>query len=481
MTENNKNNGQLEDFFDDSPTDELPTLAHPGQPPEDDDTVNSLGIDCDCPTSTGIAVLEPGETADDTDTEEHQAVLTRYEAEILELRSGYEEIETTLEHRDETLRQLRAEIAQRNAAYEELECELQAIAAERASAESAAAELRQSLEQRDVDMEQVSAGAENAVRELADSRAELNELQAQINQVRTAADEHRNDAANVEQRAEELARLNAEQRAELATLTAYIDGRKADWESLHNELRLHRETITGLELSLDAAAESLTRKEEEKQALVAKIAHLEHRFTALDEHRASADREIAASRARLDKVHMEFEEQLAALQALLEQKDQTIDHLQRNLQNQLSALRTVWDRTESLGANEPSIRTPDAPPTYRIVTDEQQADRSVTCLMVATNEDRVMKYPLYKKVITIGRSHHSDIQIRTEYVSREHARILTDDLGTFIEDLGSRNGIRVNAMQVEKRRLKHGDRVNIGEVHFKFIDLRDRESGEGNA
>jgi serine/threonine-protein kinase len=58
------------------------------------------------------------------------------------------------------------------------------------------------------------------------------------------------------------------------------------------------------------------------------------------------------------------------------------------------------------------------------------------------------------------------------YVSRQHARILADAGGYFVEDLGSANGTFLNDRRLPggvPTRLRNGDRVRIGKVQCNFI------------
>jgi len=55
-------------------------------------------------------------------------------------------------------------------------------------------------------------------------------------------------------------------------------------------------------------------------------------------------------------------------------------------------------------------------------------------------------------------------------VSREHARLTVSGGATLIEDLGSRNGVFVNSVRVDRRRLQQGDIVTIGETQFRFVE-----------
>jgi two-component system response regulator AtoC len=67
--------------------------------------------------------------------------------------------------------------------------------------------------------------------------------------------------------------------------------------------------------------------------------------------------------------------------------------------------------------------------------------------------------------VTFGRSRGATINLDHEKVSRMHAKVRrTGDL-IEVEDLGSRNGTRVNGEKVEgKHRLAHGDEISVGPI-----------------
>jgi FHA domain len=69
----------------------------------------------------------------------------------------------------------------------------------------------------------------------------------------------------------------------------------------------------------------------------------------------------------------------------------------------------------------------------------------------------------------IGRSLDCHLTLEDPLVSRRHARILVDESGARIEDMGSRNGVRVNGAVIhEPVALRNGDRVRIGTQDFVF-------------
>ncbi|MCC6334709.1 MAG: FHA domain-containing protein [Myxococcales bacterium] len=69
-----------------------------------------------------------------------------------------------------------------------------------------------------------------------------------------------------------------------------------------------------------------------------------------------------------------------------------------------------------------------------------------------------------------GRDETADIVLNDDLVSRRHAKVRRDWSGTHVEDLESRNGIKVNKKRAKKQTLKDRDEVEIGGVRLLYID-----------
>jgi len=98
--------------------------------------------------------------------------------------------------------------------------------------------------------------------------------------------------------------------------------------------------------------------------------------------------------------------------------------------------------------------------------------------LIITHQGTVIKeYELSKEKIKVGRKPSNDIVLDDPTVSGEHAVFLHMQ-NTYIEDMNSTNGIKLNGKKVSKRQLNHGDIVLIGQHEFKFIDdaVQDFES-----
>ena len=105
----------------------------------------------------------------------------------------------------------------------------------------------------------------------------------------------------------------------------------------------------------------------------------------------------------------------------------------------------------------------------------------VNRLLVIMDGAGNLKRPLDSSIMTIGRDPRNDVQIRSRYISRYHARIINDSDGSVIEDLDSRNGVRVNSEKVRRQQLRSGDLIDLGKIQMKFIDLMEGTAGEGSA
>jgi len=65
--------------------------------------------------------------------------------------------------------------------------------------------------------------------------------------------------------------------------------------------------------------------------------------------------------------------------------------------------------------------------------------------------------PLLRKTLLVGRSETCDVVLRFSNVSAQHCRLNLDEGYWLVNDMGSRNGTRVNGVRIEKKRLLPGD------------------------
>ena len=90
--------------------------------------------------------------------------------------------------------------------------------------------------------------------------------------------------------------------------------------------------------------------------------------------------------------------------------------------------------------------------------------------LIITHQGTIIKeYDLSKENVTVGRKPSNDIVLDDPTVSGLHAAFLHMQ-NTYVEDMNSTNGIKLNGKTVNKRQLNHGDIIQIGQHEFKFID-----------
>lgn len=72
--------------------------------------------------------------------------------------------------------------------------------------------------------------------------------------------------------------------------------------------------------------------------------------------------------------------------------------------------------------------------------------------------------------VVIGRAPDADFRIMSADLSRRHARLTRTRRGFECRDLGSRNGVYVNAVEVESAILRDGDCIQLGNVVLLYLE-----------
>jgi len=105
----------------------------------------------------------------------------------------------------------------------------------------------------------------------------------------------------------------------------------------------------------------------------------------------------------------------------------------------------------------------------------ETAASEVTRIEIRSDGEIVEELTFRPGRIIVGRSPDNEIFIKSKFVSRHHAQIVSDDDGCVIEDLNSTNGVFLGERQVKKYRLRDGDVVSLGVHELVYHDLRQAE------
>jgi len=107
-------------------------------------------------------------------------------------------------------------------------------------------------------------------------------------------------------------------------------------------------------------------------------------------------------------------------------------------------------------------------------------DSYVTRIEIRTDDELVdvLNFPLGR--VIVGRSPDNEVYIKSKFVSRHHAQLVSDENGCVVEDLNSTNGVFLGEKQVKKYRLREGDKISLGVHELTYHDLRQKSESDSS-
>jgi pSer/pThr/pTyr-binding forkhead associated (FHA) protein len=91
-------------------------------------------------------------------------------------------------------------------------------------------------------------------------------------------------------------------------------------------------------------------------------------------------------------------------------------------------------------------------------------------LVLSGGPDAGQVFALNKAILTIGRSSECDVIIPDASISRQHTQIIRQELGWYVQDLGSLNGTAINGQRLSApQRLEDGDTLTIGDMPLLYF------------
>lgn len=76
--------------------------------------------------------------------------------------------------------------------------------------------------------------------------------------------------------------------------------------------------------------------------------------------------------------------------------------------------------------------------------------------------------PLLKKSLLVGRRESCDVVLRFSNVSAHHCQLTLSGGYWYVRDLQSRNGVKVNGVRVNEKRLDPGDKLSIARHNYEI-------------
>lgn len=102
-------------------------------------------------------------------------------------------------------------------------------------------------------------------------------------------------------------------------------------------------------------------------------------------------------------------------------------------------------------------------------------------LLVYLDGELVGEQQLDHERIMIGRKPNNDLQLAHNAVSGSHAMVITIRNDSFLEDLNSTNGTKVNGKSIKKCLLRDGDEIKVAKHVLKYVfeplELKPEDDG----
>ena len=272
-----------------------------------------------------------------------------------------------------------------------------------------------------------------------------------------------------------LAKSVDEANRQIDTLTLALHEAKKSYDDVSDRLATsrskHEEELRILRFELTEAAETVAQQELINEQLASDLvdtrgfkSQLEHMLTASEQHSQSRIDQLEAELERLSKVNASFEAELSA-------KNEAITELLEEVSGKVR-------QDDSIRELEAAIEELDERMSQRLqevplpVSDKDRMSR----VLIGKVGEQELRFPLFKKRLTIGRTQQNDIQLQAPHISRRHAVIMTEGEVTRVIDWGSKNGVYVNSHRVTEHFLTSGDVVAIGDARFRYEERPKRDS-----
>jgi len=270
-----------------------------------------------------------------------------------------------------------------------------------------------------------------------------------------------------------LTRALDEANSQIDTLTTAVHEAKRSHSDLSRQLdssrKKHEEEIRILRFELTEAAETVAQHELINEQLVSDLVdtrgfklELERMLTSSERSNQSRVAELEREVERLREANDSYERELGA-------KNEAISDLLEQLSGKVR-------QDDSISELEAAINELDDRMSERLEEVRFPDKDRISRVLIGVIDNQELRFPLFKKRLTIGRTQQNDIQLQAPHISRRHAVIMTEGDITRVIDWGSKNGVYVNSARVTEHFLSSGDIVTIGDANFRYEERPKRDA-----
>ena len=380
----------------------------------------------------------------ETEINAREAQTDQLNSELSASREALVRKENLLKKRDRKIKSLKTEIQQRDDNYRQL-----AVRAEELQVSTAAPEPVDELQQ---------GGLQQRLDRTEDYADSLRQQSQDLIESGACAER---EIEGLVQRLDDALQKNMQ----LSDGLTFSEATNEKLQSILNDIqRLHDDEIRLLRFDLGAAQDTVVESDELNNQLTADLVDARSVKDELDRTLGDIEERSSGRIGKLQKEVSKLHQTVDSYEQKLSTKSEAISVL-------LAELAKKSEQIDSIGEIEDVIQDIDE----RMSEQRAPADR-MTRVLIGTIDDQLLRFPLFKDRLTIGRTKDNDIQLKAGYVSRRHAVIQTDGDTTRIIDWGSKNGIHVNSTKISEHFLSHGDVVTIGNARFRYEERKKRDS-----
>ena len=385
--------------------------------------------------------------------------------ELASVRDGFVRKEKLIKKRDGKIKALKSEIRQRDNEFRQLTSRYDDLKRLNASVETPP--------------DSQSTNVEVAVDEFtaSDLQHRLSRSEEYADSIRQQSQDLIESNSRYERENENLTQVLSESRytsgnlnSELAKTVASLDDMRVTIDTLQKR---HEQELRNLRFELGEAQDTIVETGEVNYQLTSDLVDARGFKDELETMLGEAEEQSSEHVESLQKEIKKLNRKTESLEQKLSTKSEAISILLAELAKKSGSLESI-DEIENV-APDINEHVLEGGLSGNEGAAQSSSDRT-TRVLIGSVDGQVLRFPLFKDRLTIGRTKNNDIQLKAAYVSRRHAVIQTDGEQTRIIDWGSKNGIQVNSARVSEHFLQHGDTVLIGNARFRYEERRMRGS-----
>ena len=426
---------------------------------------------------------------------EKQALSTR----ILDLERTCSEMAGRRKEREAAFDELQKKLSAHYEQTEQLKSEYAARARETEQAAKKAVDNQHHVDSLERGMKRRDETIESLTAELGQTKGAVGELTALRDKLSKRADELEKGVAERSQQVQGFRddlrmshdQLHAVQQQlsdrtlQLASAQEALDQKSRHAERLSNDLDAAQRDAAAVRAELETLAKHAAELGQVRGAAAAEAEQLKSKLAAQQDQIGKLEIDLRAKQATADMLERSVD-RITDIGASLAALDKEMRADNDEPHEDKSSVLHLADFVATIGTDEraPAAQAAELLPMDLLLDGPERHDNVIdigertgvdtadgTRKLVVTVDGADYDYPLVKNLVTIGRGHNSDIRFASHFVSRVHAKVVTHGIATFIEDVGSKNGILVNSEPVNRRMLRDGDVVTLAaDLNLRFVD-----------